>query len=366
VRLLRPDFFAGDWRADDCAVAAAADSCYRAVMKPEDLGWCPFFAEQFAPFKQKGLLPARVVRGEKNYFRVNCEGQELTARFAGRIRHKADGRSELPVVGDWVAVDVQQEQGRATIHAVLERRSSFARNLPGRRKGKGQERVEKQVIAANVDLVLIVSGLDRDFNLRRIERYLTLVSGSGAEAVIVLNKADLCADPQACLEQVRKIAPETPIHLFSALDVRQLESLFAHLSYGRTLALLGSSGVGKSTIINGLLGEQRQKVAAVSEAVGKGRHTTTHRELFVLPQGGILMDNPGMRELHLWGEEEDLAGSFADIEELAQHCRFSDCGHRSEPGCAVRSAQDSGTLDSARLASYLKLKEELGRLRPRR
>ena len=334
-------------------------------MKPEDLGWSPFFAEQFAPFKRKGLLPARVVRGEKNFFRVNCEGEELTARFAGRIRHKAEERSELPVVGDWVAVEAQKEQGRATIHAVLERRSFFARNLPGRRKGKGQERVEKQVIAANVDLVMIVSGLDRDFNLRRIERYLTLVSGSGADAIIVLNKADLCDNPQACLAQVRAIAPDTPIHLFSALDVQQLESLTVHLTYGRTMALLGSSGVGKSTIINGLLGEQRQKVGVVSDAVGKGRHTTTHRELFVLPQGGILMDNPGMRELHLWGEEEDLAGSFADIEELALKCRFSDCGHRSEPGCAVRAAQDSGELSTERLGSYLKLKEELGRLRPR-
>lgn len=335
-------------------------------MKPEDLGWSPFFAKQFDPFKKKGLLPARVVRGEKNYFRVNCEGKELTARFAGRIRHKAGGRSELPVVGDWVAVEAQMEQGRATIHAVLERRSSFARNLPGRRKAKGQERVEQQVIAANVDLVLIVSGLDRDFNLRRIERYLTLVSGSGAEAIIVLNKADLCADPQGCLAQVREIAPEVPIHLFSALDTQQLESLHPHLTYGQTLAFLGSSGVGKSTIINGLLGEQRQKIGAVSDAVGKGRHTTTHRELFVLPQGGILMDNPGMRELHLWGEEEDLAGSFADIEELALQCRFSDCGHKSEPGCAVLGARDSGELPTERLTSYLKLKEELGRLRPRR
>jgi len=334
-------------------------------MKPEDLGWNPFFAEQFIPFDKKGFLPARVVRGEKNYFRINCQGEELTARFAGRIRHKAGGRSELPVVGDWVAIEAQGE-GRAIIHAVLERRSSFARNLPGRRKAKGQERVEKQVIAANVDLVLIVSGLDRDFNLRRIERYLTLVSGSGAEAVIVLNKADLCSDPQSCLAQVQSIAPDTPIHLFSALDVEQLQSLTSHLTYGKTLAFLGSSGVGKSTIINGLLGEERQKIGAVSEAVGKGRHTTTHRELFVLPQGGILMDNPGMRELHLWGEEEDLAGSFADIEEMALRCRFSDCGHRSEPDCAVQSAQNSGELTVERLNSYLKLKGELGRLRPRR
>lgn len=335
-------------------------------MQLEDLGWSPYFADQFAPFEKKGFLPARVIRGEKNYFRINCQGEELTARFAGKIRHQSGGRRALPVVGDWVAVDVQQGQGRAIIHAVLDRHSSFARNLPGRRKGKGQGRVEQQVIAANVDLVLIVSGLDRDFNLRRIERYLTLVSGSGAEAVIVLNKADLCPDPQACLDQVREIAPDTPVHLFSALEEAQLEPLFRYLTRGRTLAFLGSSGVGKSTIINGLLGEQRQKVGEVSEAVGKGRHTTTHRELFVLPQGGILMDNPGMRELHLWGEEEDLAGSFSDIEELALQCRFSDCAHQTEPGCAVRRAEDAGELASERLLSYLKLKEELNQLSRRR
>lgn len=334
-------------------------------MKPEDLGWSPFFAEQFIPFAEKGFLPARVVRGEKNFFRVNCEGEELTARFAGKVRHKAGGRSGLPVVGDWVVIAAQKEQGQAIIQAILDRRTSFARNLPGRRKGKGRERVEQQVIAANVDLVLIVSGLDRDFNLRRIERYLTLVSGSGAEAVLVLNKADLCVNPGACLEQVREIAPDIPVHLFSALDLAQLEPLRTYLTAGRTLAFLGSSGVGKSTIINGLLGEERQKVASVSAAVGKGRHTTTHRELFVLPEGGILMDNPGMRELHLWGEEEDLIGSFSDIEELALQCRFSDCHHRSEPGCAVLKARDSGELTPERIVSYLKLKEELGRLRRR-
>lgn len=335
-------------------------------MQLEDLGWSPFFAEQFPPFEKKGYLPARVIRGEKNYFRVNCRGEELTARFAGKIRHQSGGRRALPVVGDWVAIDIQQGQGRAMIYAVLERHSSFARNLPGRRKGKGQGRVEQQVIAANVDLVLIVSGLDRDFNLRRIERYLTLVAGSGAEAVIVLNKSDLCPDALLRLDQVREIAPGTPIHLFSALDAEQLKPLFGYLTRGKTLAFLGSSGVGKSTIINGLLGEERQKVGEVSEAVGKGRHTTTHRELFVLPQGGILMDNPGMRELHLWGEEEDLAGSFSDIEELALQCRFSDCGHRTEPGCAVLGAEEKGELDSERVRSYLKLKEELASLSRRR
>lgn len=335
-----------------------------AAMTLEDWGWTPLFAEQFKPWAKRGFLPARVIRGEKNYFRVWTTAGELTVRFAGKVRHRAGGRADLPVVGDWVVVEPQPEN-RGLIHALLERQSSFARNLPGRRKGKGRERIEQQVIAANVDLVLIVSGLDRDFNLRRIERYLTLVSGSGAEALVVLNKADLCDDPQACVAQVVAIAGDSPVYCCTAREPEQLDFLFAHLQPGRTLAMLGSSGVGKSTILNGLLGEQRQKIGEVSETIGKGRHTTTHRELFLLPQGGILMDNPGMRELHLWGEEDDLAESFTELEALAVGCRFNDCAHKAEPGCAVLAAVERGELSQSRLESYHKLKAELSNLQRR-
>ncbi len=334
-------------------------------MNLEDWGWSPFFADNFTPWEERGYLPARVIRGEKNYFRVWTTAGELTVRFAGKVRHKAGGRADLPVVGDWVVVEPQPDQ-RGLIQALLERKSSFARNLPGRRKGKGRERIEQQVIAANVDLVLIVCGLDRDFNLRRIERYLTLVGSSGAEAVVLLNKADLCDDPQACQKQVEEIAAGTPVHCCMARDQQQLDFLFSYLRPGRTLALLGSSGVGKSTILNGLLDEERQKIGEVSDAVGKGRHTTTHRELFLMPDGGILMDNPGMRELHLWGEEEDLAESFTDIENLAANCRFSDCAHKSEPACAVLAAVERGDLSAPRLTSYHKLKDELASLQRRR
>ncbi len=331
-------------------------------MTLEDWGWTDFFAEQFTAWRDKGLLPARVIRGEKNYFRVWTTSGELTVRFAGKIRHQADGRADLPVVGDWVAVEPQPDQ-RGLIHALLKRRNSFSRNLPGRRKGKGRERIEQQVIAANIDLIFIVSGLDRDFNLRRIERYLTLVGGSGSEAVILLNKTDLCDNPEQHQVAVAEIAGTTPVHLCMARQQGQLDILTGYLQAGKTIALLGSSGVGKSTIVNGLIGEQRQKIAAVSTADGKGRHTTTHRELFLLPQGGILMDNPGMRELHLWGDEQDLVESFADIEDLATGCKFSDCHHRSEPGCAVRDAIKAGNLPEERLANYHKLKGELSNLR---
>ena len=332
-------------------------------MTLEDWGWSPFFAEKLIPWGSSEYLPARVIRGEKNFFRVWSLQGEMTVRFAGKVRYKAGGRADLPVVGDWVVIKPQPDQ-RGIIHALLGRKSSFSRNLPGTRKGK--ERIEQQVIAANIDLIFIVSGLDRDFNLRRIERYLTLVGSSGAKAVVLLNKTDLCENPEERKTQVEEISGNSPVHLCMARNAEQLDILLNYLKSGETIALLGSSGVGKSTILNGLLGEERQKIGAVSESDGKGRHTTTHRELILFPTGGILMDNPGMRELHLWGEADDLAESFSDIETLAANCKFNDCRHKTEPGCVVTKAIVAGSLNSERLASYHKLKDELVKLQQKR
>jgi ribosome biogenesis GTPase len=273
--------------------------------------------------------------------------------------HGAVWRSDLPAVGDWVATRVWPEEGKATIHAVLPRKSVFSRKV-------AHSRTEQQVVAANVDTVFLVSGLDRDFNVRRIERYLTLAWESGATPVIVLNKTDLCSDVAHFVADVESVAVGVPIHPVSAKENQGLDSLRRYLAPGETVALLGSSGVGKSTLLNTLLGTERQRTAPVRERDQRGRHATAHRELVFLPGGGMLIDNPGMRELQMWTDDEALAETFDDITLLAARCRFRDCRHDSEPGCAVREAIENGTLDEARLRSYWRLQREIRHLETRR
>jgi ribosome biogenesis GTPase len=222
--------------------------------------------------------------------------------------------------------------------------------------------IEEQVVAANVDVVFLVTGLDGNFNLRRIERYLTEAWSSGAQPVILLNKADLCEDVPARVKAVQSVAPGARVHAVSATMDEGVDVVRSYLAPGRTMAFLGSSGVGKSTIINRLLGEDRQEVQSVSNAVGKGRHTTTSRSLLVHPDGGMIIDTPGMRELQLWASEDDVEQSFTDIELLADRCRFTDCTHMAEPGCAVLAAVDDGSLDEERYRSYMKLQREVQRL----
>jgi ribosome biogenesis GTPase len=322
-----------------------------------DLGWTELFAAAFAPFAEQGLVPARVV-AQKGLYHVSTGEAEHFADLAGKLRHGLRGSGGYPAVGDWVALRPPTGDGRALIQAVLPRRSKFSRKVAG-------QRTDEQVVAANVDTILLVSGLDGDFNPRRIERYLTAAWDSGARPVVVLNKLDRCDDPDGCLLEAESVAMGVPVHRVSALTGENCGELGAYLGAGQTVSLLGSSGVGKSTLINRLLGREVQRTREVRESDDRGRHTTTHRELFAVPSGGLLIDSPGLREIQLWEGDQGIESAFADIESLAESCRFADCRHQGEPGCAVEAAVESGALPAERLESYRKLQRELRQLRLR-
>ncbi len=325
----------------------------------ETLGWDDRFATAFQACADGGLRPARVAVAHNALYQLRTTDGEVMAEVAGRLRHRAAGPDGRPVVGDWVAIRPGANGGSATIEAVLPRRRCFTRKAAG-------EPTRRQLVAANVDTVLLVSDLDDDFNLRRIERYLVAIRNSGAAPVLVLNKADLCQDPEARRAAAAVLAPGAPLHVMEALRPGAVEPLRQHLPPGRTGALVGSSGVGKSTIINRLLGRERQRTAEVRRRDGRGRHTTTQRELILLPGGGLLIDTPGMRELQLWEDTEALDDAFDDIRALAETCRFRDCGHEGEPRCAVRRAVETGRLSAARLDSFRRLRQERETVQRRR
>ena len=322
------------------------------------LGWDRSFAAAFDAVAAPGLVPARVGVEHNHLYRVLTDGGELLAEAAGSLRHAAAGGDALPAVGDWVAVRAGAAR-RATIRAVLPRRSCFARKAAG-------DPTRRQVVAANVDTVFLVAGLDGDFNPRRMQRYLAAAAEGGAAPVVVLNKADVCDAVDEAATAIRALAPRVPLHATSCKEAHGLDALAAYLTGGRTVALLGSSGVGKSTIVNRLLGVERQRTRSVRGRDSRGRHTTVHRELLVRPGGGVIIDTPGMRELQLWDTDRALEDVFDNIEALAGDCRFRDCRHRSEPGCAVRGAVAAGQLAAGRLAHYQRLEDERAALQERR
>jgi ribosome biogenesis GTPase / thiamine phosphate phosphatase len=315
----------------------------------EELGWSAFFADAFEPYRREDTVPARVAVRHHGPCELFTEHGPLGGVPMGRLDD-----SELPAVGDWVVARTLPGERRALIEAVLPRRTSFKRQEAGKRS-------VEQVVAANVDTVFLVTAFAHDLNVRRMERYLTAAWESGAEPAIVLNKADLSADPAAEAAAIEGIAFGVPVHLVCATTGDGLDALEGYFGRGRTVALLGSSGVGKSTLVNRFAGERVMKVRDLRQD-GRGRHTTTHRELVPLPGGGLLLDTPGMRELQLWAGEEALDSAFDDVTSLFGDCRFNDCAHEREPGCAVQGALRDGALSRERYDSWRKLQRELRRL----
>ena len=321
-----------------------------------DLGWNDGFAAAYDPWRSKAHVhPGRVAIEFNQIFRIYAEAGELDAITAGRLKHRARGRAELPAVGDWVAVRKRPEEDRGVIMGVLPRRSAFTRRAAGEVTGE-------QVVAANVDVVFVVMGLDRDYNVRRLERYLVMARESGASPVILLTKPDLSSDLPAHLREVTSLAGDIVVHVVNPKRGEGLEQLHGDLGAGTTAALLGSSGVGKSTIINRLVGADVRRTGEVRASDSRGRHTTMHRELVVLPGGGLIIDTPGMRELQLWDAGDSVRETFDEIEALAPGCHFGDCRHRDEPRCAVKAAVAEGKIAAGRLESYLKVQDELAEL----
>jgi ribosome biogenesis GTPase len=314
----------------------------------EDLGWGPFFQQNAK--QTQDLIPARVAEEQRGAYVLFAERGALDATIAGRMMHEADGREDYPAVGDWVLAHPLPGEDRAVIHQVLPRRTKLSRKIAG-------TQIAEQIIVANVDTVFVVASLNHELNARRIERYMSVIWESGARPVVVLNKADLAEDRDALIREVETSVIGADIHVTSATTGEGVAEIGGYVERGRTVAFVGSSGVGKSSLVNRLLGREVQAVKEIS-FYDKGRHTTTSREMVLVPGGGLIVDTPGLRELGLWDAESGLGQAFADVEGFASACAFKDCRHESEPGCGVQGALRAGRLEHERLESYRKLQRE--------
>lgn len=326
-----------------------------------NLGWGSFFERPFERLNIPCSIPGRIVSEQRASYKVLTAAGQLQAEISGKFRNQADMTSRYPAVGDWVVIVPVSGEPKGIIHALLPERGRFSRQVSGGRQRLSGGKIQEQTVASNVDTVFIVAAMDggRSSNMRRIERYLTLAWNSGATPVVLLNKTDLCPDVPGFLRNLEAVTAGVDVHAVSAKENTGLEALAPYLATGKTAAFLGSSGVGKSALINALLGVERQEVGEVRERDRTGRHTTSSRELILIPTGGAVIDTPGMREIQMWADEDDLGSAFDDIGTLAGQCRFKDCRHNAEPGCAVKEALESGELDPARLESYERLQREI-------
>jgi ribosome biogenesis GTPase / thiamine phosphate phosphatase len=320
-------------------------------MNLKELGWNEFFEQKYSEYRHHGLIPARIIRETRHIYDVQAESGRHTAQVSGLFHYTAVTRSDYPTIGDWVVMT--ETAGTFVIEKVLERRSSFSRKTAGRE-------IDEQVIAANIDILFIVNGLDggRNFNMRGIERYIAMAEESSAKPVIVLNKSDLCEDRDIALREAA-FSEDIPVYIVSAITRDGLDELITGCAPMSTIALTGPSGVGKSALINALLGEDKLRTGAQRPDDLRGRHTTSHKEIFFLPNGLMLIDTPGLRELGLWTNEKTLNNAFSDISDFAIKCKFKNCSHQNEPGCAVQKALSEGMIDYARYENYLGMKNEI-------